>query len=226
MKPIPPRPPEEDKHIYTEGIDYSQTDPVSIWGTGDPDTLEYLKTVKLSGTWLNLAAGDGRYSTTLLKKADRVIAADIDESALSKLVATTPKALQSKLTTAILDHTKPFPYTDGTFDGVFCMGFLHMFPTDIFREMVAEMKRVLKPGGRIVLDFAAHLLRELPDGTLYTRASEPLYGIDEAIELLGKLFSDYQVQMIRSRIPPEEVHTRGLVYKFSCRYVILQADKP
>lgn len=41
-----PRTPEQDKYIFTEGIDYSKTEKTSIWGTGDKDTLELLKKLK------------------------------------------------------------------------------------------------------------------------------------------------------------------------------------
>jgi len=38
--------PEEEKFIFTEGIDYSKTDQNSILGTGDKDTLKILKKLK------------------------------------------------------------------------------------------------------------------------------------------------------------------------------------
>ncbi len=220
------RPQDEDRYLVTERIDYSQTGPVSVWGPGDKDTLEYLDKTEMHGTWLNLAAGDGRYNNILLKKTDHVTAADLDENALAKLVANTPESLKPKLTTAVFDSTEPFPYADGTFDGVFCTGFLHLFPTDILRKIVAEMDRVLRPHGRIILDFSADLLRELPDGRFYTKESEPLYSIEEAIALMKQLFADYQVLMIRSRVPREEIKTLRMTYMFSCRFVIVQADKP
>ena len=71
--------PEEDEYIFTEGINYFETSKVSIWGTGDKDTLELLKKVEIRGKWLNLAAGDGRYNLNLLEKADFVVASDIDD---------------------------------------------------------------------------------------------------------------------------------------------------
>jgi len=42
----------------------------------------------------------------LLKKADFVIASDIDESALSKLEQNTPDKLKQKLRTKVFDITK------------------------------------------------------------------------------------------------------------------------
>ena len=91
-----PTKPEEDKYIFTEGIDYFTTRKTSIWGTGDKDTLQLLKKIEIHGKWLNLAAGDGRYNLNLLKKADFVVTSDIDESALSKLWHNTPDKYKQK----------------------------------------------------------------------------------------------------------------------------------
>lgn len=52
----------EDTYALTEDIDYSKTGKSSIWGTGDKATLALLRKIKLHGIWLNLAAGDGRYT--------------------------------------------------------------------------------------------------------------------------------------------------------------------
>src|SRR3989338_9201956 len=92
-----PREPEQDKYILTEGINYLETGETSICGTGDEDTMELLKKIQIRGEWLNLAAGDGRYNLNLLRKADFVVASDIDESALSKLWHNTPEQYKKKL---------------------------------------------------------------------------------------------------------------------------------
>src|SRR3989344_1657398 len=105
MKKTKPRKPEQNKYIFTEGIDYSKTEKTSIWGVGDKDTLELLKKIEIRGKWLNLAAGDGRYNLNLLEKADSVVASDIDESALDKLWQNTPEQFKSKLKTKVFDIT-------------------------------------------------------------------------------------------------------------------------
>ena len=99
-----PHEPDEEKHIFTEGIDYSKTDKTSIWGTGDKGTLELLKKTGIIGKWLNLAAGDGRYNSNLLEKADFVIASDIDENALAKLWQNTSDKCKEKLETKPLNR--------------------------------------------------------------------------------------------------------------------------
>ena len=70
--------PQEEKFVFTEGIDYFSTGEESIWGSGDEFTLGVLENTKINGNWLNLASGDGRYNSILLSKANFVTASDID----------------------------------------------------------------------------------------------------------------------------------------------------
>ncbi len=128
--------PKENKYIFTEGINYFETGKTSIWGTGDKDTLELLRKIKIHGKCLNLAAGDGRYNLNLLKKTNFVLASDIDEGALSKLLHNTPKKYKKKLDTKAFDITKKFPFESGQFDSIFCTGTLHLFPKKVLQQIV------------------------------------------------------------------------------------------
>jgi len=220
-----PREPDEENHIYTEGIDYSQSEKPSIWGTGDKDTLELLKKIEFRGKWLNLASGDGRYNLDLLEKADSVVASDIDESALHKLRQNTPDKFKAKLQTEVFDITNKFPFEDNSFDGVFCTGTLHLFPKEILRHIFSENDRILKPTGIILIDFATDIKRVLPEGKLYIRKSEPQYDLKEAAKFLKELLKSYKVQIVESEVPEEEIKTRGFVYRFSCKFILLTADK-
>lgn len=148
-----PRPPEQDKYIFSEGINYLETGKTSIWGTGDKETLELLRKIRIRGRWLNLAAGDGRYNQQLLKKADYVVASDVDENALSKLWQTTPEKYRTKLEIKAFDLTNRFPFENNYFDGVFCTGILHIFPRKILEDIIEEADRVLKPDGKIIENF-------------------------------------------------------------------------
>lgn len=216
--------PQEEKYIFTEGIDYSKTGKTSIWGSGDKDTLELLDKLEIRGRWLNLAAGDWGYISILLKKADFVVASDIDESALSKLRQNTPKQYVKKLATKVFNITKRFPFGNNAFDGVFCTGTLHLFPKDILQKIVFEINRVLKPQGIIVIDFATDIKRVLSTGKLITFGKEPLYTLVEAKIVLRKLFKDYKMKMYESDVPEYFVKTKP-PYKFSSKFILLVADK-
>ena len=225
MKTTKPREPEEDKFIFTEGIDYSKTEETSIWGTGDKDTLELLRNIEIHGKWLNLAAGDGRYNTLLLKKADQIVAADIDQSALDKLKRNTAEDLQKKLKTKAVNLIEPFPFDDNSFDGIFCAGTLHLFPKDQLVDIFRELDRVLKHRGQLIIDFATDIKRVLPDGTLYIKEEETQYTLDEAKEFLKTLLPDYMLDMLESSVPEEEVVIGNVTYKFNCNFLLLTGQK-
>ncbi|MEK6900711.1 MAG: methyltransferase domain-containing protein [Nanoarchaeota archaeon] len=216
---------EEDKYIFTEKIDYSKTEKTSIWGTGDKDTLTFLEKIKINGKWLNLSAGDGRYNLNLLEKADSVVASDIDNSALDKLWQNTPDTFKPKLKTEVFDITQTFPFKDSSFDGVFCTGTLHLFPKEMLRHIFLEIDRILKPQGEIIMDFATDIKRLLPESQLYLKKSEPQYTLKEAEKFLKELLKEYKVQIVESKVPEEEIKIQNVVYKFSCKFILLNADK-
>jgi SAM-dependent methyltransferase len=219
------REPEEEKHIFTEGVDYFKTGKVSIWGHGDKDTLDLLNKTGIHGRWLNLAAGDGRYNLDLLKKADFVIASDIDESALRKLWDNTPVIHRTKLDTKVFDINQRFPFEDESFEGAFCASILHYFPKKILQKIISEIDRILKSDGKIIIEFATDIKRVLPDGKLYVRKSEPQYTFEEGKEILSELLNNYRVKIIKSEVPPEEIKTYRFVYSLSCQLVLLIANK-
>lgn len=219
-----PHKPKEDKYIFTEGINYFETGKTSIWGTGDKDTLEFLKKIEIHGKWLNLTAGDGRYNLDLLKKADYVVSSDIDESALSKLRHNTPTRYIKKLHTKAFDITKKFPFEDGLFDGVFCTGTLHLFPKEILQQIILEIGRVLKPNGKVIIDFATDIKRISPSGKSIIFGKEPLYTLEHAKKTLKDLFNNYNVQMRESKVV-EDFEAANPPYTLNCKFIILIADK-
>ena len=220
-----PHTPKQNKYIFTEGMDYSKTGRASIWGKGDKDTVRILSKAKISGKWLNLAAGDGRYNLYLLKKADKVVASDIDESALSKLWHNTPEKYKKKLKIKNLDITKKLPFKSKSFDGVFCAGTLHIFPLKILERIVKEIDRVLTPGGKVIMDFASDIERVRLDNKPYIIKDEPNYTLTESRGVLKRLFRNYKISMYTSEVPEEILKEANPPYRFSCKFIILVADK-
>ncbi len=222
---VKPHKPNEKKCIFTEGIIYFETSPESIWGSGDKITLEHLNTAQISGKWLNLAAGDGRYNTNILKKADFVVASDVDECALSKLRHVTPLEYKMKLQTSVFDIAQEFPFEDASFDGILCTGTLHLFPKRVLKKIICEIDRTLKPQGKIILDFATDIRRVLPGGKLYFRKNEPQYALNDAEKLLAEHFKNYSLQLQKSEVADEVFKTKKRAYKFSCNFILLEGEK-
>ena len=225
QKTTKPREPEQDRYIFSEGIDYSQTGKTSIWGSGDKYTLELLRKIEIRGKWLNVAAGDGRYNLNLLQKADFVVASDIDESALRKLWYNTPVPYRKKLQTKVSDITHTFPFESNSFDGVFCAGTLHIFSRKILEDIVLEIDRVLRPGGRVILDFATDVKRIRLDGKPYIIKDEPKYRLSDAKATLRTLFKEYTIQTYESEVPEEILANAKPPYKFSSKFIVFVADK-
>jgi SAM-dependent methyltransferase len=217
--------PNEQENIYTDKVDYANTPDDSVWGTEDKVTTNLLEKTNVVGKWLNLCAGDGRFNNQLLKKADEIIAVDIDESALQKIVRITPDALRKKLTIKTANIVKPFPFLNDVFDGIFCVGTLHLFPKRVFKSILDEMGRVLKSGGRIIIDFATDIKRTYPDGSLWIVETEPNYTLEEALVFLKEMFYDYEVSITTDKIEPEKVRLNNKEYVFTSNYILLNAVK-
>ncbi|MDO8647762.1 MAG: class I SAM-dependent methyltransferase [Candidatus Diapherotrites archaeon] len=217
--------PDYKKQIFSEGLNYFATGKKSIWGSGDKETLKFLKKEKIRGKWLNLAAGDGRYNLKLLRKAGFVIASDIDKSALSKLYQGTPKEYLPKLRIKVFDITKRFPFKDSSFDGIFSAGVLHLFSTQILKKIVHEMDRTLNAKGKVLIDFATDIKRVSKNGELIVFESEPQYKLNEAKKLLKTAFKKYRVKIHELRVFEEEFKAVDKQYNFSCKGFLLVAEK-
>jgi len=215
--------PNEQENIYTDDINYANTPNDSVWGTEDQATNDLLQKTKITGKWLNLCAGDGRFNNHLLSDADNVIAVDIDESALQKLIRITPKTLRNKLSTKAMNITKPFPFKDNTFDGVFCVGTLHLFPKPVFENIFSEVERVLKYDGQIIIDFATDIKRIYPDGSLWIVENEPNYTLNEALEFLKNIFKKYKINIITDKVDPEKVKLDDKEYVFTSNFILINA---
>ncbi len=217
--------PNEKENIYADEVDYDDASNFSVWGTEDKATTDLLEGTHIVGKWLNLCAGDGRFNNKLLEKADEVIAADIDEDALRKLIRITPSVLRDKLSINTINIVNPFSFKNNTFDGIFCVGTLHLFPKPVFKNIFNEMGRVLKSGGRIIIDFATDIKRVYPDGSIWIVENESNYKLEDALIFLRETFKDYKVNIITDKVEPEKVKLKNREYIFTSNFILLEAVK-
>ena len=173
---------------------------MSKWGIEEKETLDAINSIGFNGNILDVAAGDGRFINSLLELSDKVIAIDIDSKELESL-----KGISNKLYTEVVDITKRFPYEDNSFDGVFCTGTLHLFSKETIPFILSEMNRCLKPGGKIVLDFATDIERLDINGNKVVFDGEGNYNTDESIELFKEELSNFSLNIQVSTFEEENL---------------------
>jgi SAM-dependent methyltransferase len=109
---------------------------------------------------LDAGCGPGCFALLMAEAGCQVDAVDADQGEVDKarqLLESTPYAAQVTCQQADL-HTLPFE--DGTFDVVWCSRVIHHVPDYV--TAARELRRVLKPGGRLVLREGGLPLRMLP----------------------------------------------------------------
>jgi ubiquinone/menaquinone biosynthesis C-methylase UbiE len=96
-----------------------------------------------AGRLLDAGGGTGRVSSQLRHLVDEVIISDLSTSMLKQAQA------KGRLTPAQA-HVERLPFPDDTFERVVVVDALHHFCNQ--REAIADLLRVLKPGGRLVIE--------------------------------------------------------------------------
>ncbi len=101
---------------------------------------------------LHLGAGHGRDSLHFARRGFTVHATDFSRDGLTQLrTRAHQRGLAENITTTLHDARTPIPLPDGSVDGVFAHMLLCMaLSTAEIRALVAEIRRVLRPGGTLV----------------------------------------------------------------------------
>jgi len=99
--------------------------------------------------FLLLRPGTGRLTHSLTKKFHSVTTVDISKNMLAQL----KKNVKAKNLRITVGNARKLPFKDNSFDSVFSFRFLHLFKEKDLHYYMDEMVRVLKPGGKLVLEF-------------------------------------------------------------------------
>ncbi len=198
---------------------------MSKWGKEEKETLEAIENIQFSGNVLNVASGDGRFIISLLREAEKVLAIDNNDLDLEILKNNCPRGLQNKLYIKNVDITKPFPFDNETFEGVFCTGTLHLFHKEIIIQILEEMKRVLKPNGKLLFDFATDIYRTDKNGVKVSFKEEGNYTIEEAMILLEEQFKDWKLKKEVAHFIEENADSSTGYQTIKGKFIIISATK-
>lgn len=91
---------------------------------------------------VDLGCGLGNNTFYLLQKGKEVLACDYSEVALETIQKEAPQ-----IKTCLFDMTEPFPIQDNYTDIVIADLCIHYFPEDTTKQIIKEIKRILKPNG-------------------------------------------------------------------------------
>ena len=100
---------------------------------------------------LDIPCGTGRLTISLANRCEKVIAGDIS----AKMLAITREKTRCQGFTNVTFQRvngRNLPFADSTFDTIICFSFFHLIPNDQKDKFMAEFARVLKPGGKLILE--------------------------------------------------------------------------
>jgi SAM-dependent methyltransferase len=99
---------------------------------------------------LDVGCGSGRGLVEFAPESKFAVGCDASRDMLgvtARKLATTPRWSLANA------FAQELPFASNVFDVVITLNFLHLFSLETQRDMIAEMKRVTKPGGTLVLEF-------------------------------------------------------------------------
>jgi len=110
--------------------------------------LRQMTSISAIGHALEIGCGNGN-GTRLIKKyfdPQKITAVDIDDRMIE---IAKRKNIDSSVKHKVMDASK-LDFTNDTIDAIFDFGIIHHIPN--WKDCISEIKRVLKPGGEVILE--------------------------------------------------------------------------
>jgi len=116
-------------------------------GSAPPHLVSFVKGLGEPASALDLGCGDGRLTAEL--RAGELVMADVSEVALERA-----RGRLASATAVLLTPDERLPFADGSFDLVLCAETIeHVRDVQV---LLSEVRRVLRPGGRLAVTTPAH----------------------------------------------------------------------
>jgi 2-polyprenyl-3-methyl-5-hydroxy-6-metoxy-1,4-benzoquinol methylase len=131
-------------HVYWS-TEWAQADGTSKWERPEAEVMDFAQTLPSGAAVLDLGAGVGRHALALARQGFVVAALDAAPEGIAEI---TRIATDEGLTIdARVGMMTALPFADGAFDHVLSWNVIYHGDEDVLRASIAEIARVLKPGG-------------------------------------------------------------------------------
>jgi ubiquinone/menaquinone biosynthesis C-methylase UbiE len=190
------------------------------YGSPNAETLAIFEDILQPGdTVVDIAGGYGRYALPIADaNGCHVIIVDIDRPHLDEVERRAANNSGTGSITTIeadvLDPNFVLP-AEGEYDAAFTTGFIYLAPPETASRVFDRMRRLVRIGGLIVVEFATNRIREDAEGNSLIGPDEHLYSHDWGKRVVRRLFEKMEgVQISRKDInlaSPYKLHTTLLI---------------
>ena len=183
---------------------YSKQDWIKKPNIFAEEVLEYFPK---EGYILCLGDGQGEDGRFFASKGYQVLSTDISDSALEINAQEIEEQGLKNISTEKLDLTTDFPYEEATFDVVYAHLSLHYFSEEVTKQIVNEIKRVLKKGG--ILAVFVNSIND-PEFNTGKRIEQELFEIEG---MTKRFFSKYSMDYFAQDFQVMLLDDKGRTYK-------------
>ncbi|MCR5118931.1 MAG: class I SAM-dependent methyltransferase [Lachnospiraceae bacterium] len=171
--------------------------PTDDWLELFDDIIEGCKTPVL-----DLGCGTGNDTLYLIEKGKQVISCDLSENAIANIKKNFPEVLEAKC----FNMLEGLPFEDHAYELVIADLCLHYFSETDTHAVIAEIKRVLKPGGHLIL--RVNSVNDVNHGAGCGRELEPHLYVSSAgttkrffnEEDIRYFFKDFEIEYLKEEI--------------------------
>ena len=127
------------------GAEWAKADGTSKWERPEAEVMDFAQTLPAGAAILDLGAGVGRHALALARQGFAVAALDAAPEGITEI--TRIAQAEGLDMDARVGLMTALPFADGTFDHVLSWNVIYHGDETILRATIAEIARVLKPGG-------------------------------------------------------------------------------